>query len=76
MKDLSELSLDIETLQSGLPFWRLTIGTVRLENERQVKGFLCEGIAAHGATDTPDLAAGRTILKASVLLAEAIFSRL
>jgi hypothetical protein len=35
-----------------LPFWRLTIGTVRLENERQVKGFLCEGIAAHGATDT------------------------
>jgi allophanate hydrolase len=29
----------------------LTIGTVHLENGVQVKGFLCEEIAAKGATD-------------------------
>jgi allophanate hydrolase len=28
-----------------------SIGTVHLERGQQVKGFLCEGIAANGATD-------------------------
>jgi allophanate hydrolase len=41
----------------------LTIGTIRLENEQQVKGFLCEGIAAHGATDITGFGGWKNYLK-------------
>ena len=41
----------------------LSIGTVHLENGQQVKGFLCEGIAANGATDISEFGGWKNYLK-------------
>jgi allophanate hydrolase len=41
----------------------LTIGTIHLENRQQVKGFLCETIAAHGATDITGFGGWKNYLK-------------
>ena len=41
----------------------LSIGTVHLEDGQQVKGFLCEGIAANGATDISEFGGWKNYLK-------------
>lgn len=41
----------------------LTIGTIHLENRQPVKGFLCEGIATHGATDITGFGGWKNYLK-------------
>lgn len=41
----------------------LAIGTVLLDDGRQVKGFVCEGFAAEGATDITALGSWRVFLQ-------------
>ncbi|MBV8215596.1 MAG: allophanate hydrolase, partial [Verrucomicrobia bacterium] len=41
----------------------LVVGTIQLENGQQVKGFLCEGIAANGATDITEFGGWKNYLK-------------
>jgi allophanate hydrolase len=41
----------------------LSIGTIHLENGQQVKGFLCEGIAANGAVDITEFGGWKNYLQ-------------
>jgi allophanate hydrolase len=46
----------------------LSIGTVHLVNGQQVKGFLCEGIAANGATDISEFGGWKNYLKSLTIV--------